>query len=86
MCTDRKEEGGRSEYKSVGEYNFRLKESLLPASAVQGNNPMIYVSIENIFIFSLKFWEEGPLETRMLNRNNMLLLIKYEVWERGGYI
>lgn len=32
----------------------------------------------------LKFWEEGLVEIRMLNGNNVLLLTKCEVWERGG--
>lgn len=48
-----KEEGGRSEYKSVGGHNVRLKEKEILASTVHGNNPMIYGSIENVFIFSL---------------------------------
>lgn len=68
---------------------MRLKEKEILASTVHGNNPMIYGSIENVFIFSpdkrcwLKFWEEGLVEIRMLNGNNVLLLTKCEVRERG---
>lgn len=32
---------------------MRLKEKEILASTVHGNNPMIYGSIENVFIFSL---------------------------------
>lgn len=40
------------------------------------------------FFFSLTKWwlksrEEGAIEIRLLNRSNVLLLIKCEVWEKG---
>ena len=70
---------------------MRLKENEILASAVQGNNHIMCVSIENVFIFPLtrwwlKFWEVGLVEIRMLNGNSVLLLIKCEFWERGAYI
>jgi len=34
----------------------------------------------------LKFWEEGLVEVRMLNGNRMLVMMKCEVWGRGGLI
>lgn len=53
---------------------------------------MMCVSVANVFFFFffplkkrwLKSGEEGAIEMRLLNRSNVLVLIKCEVWEKGG--